>query len=71
LVNLFEVNLKGLKQIRWKGADWINLAEDWNNLYDVMNTVMDILSKSHYGKFLTTEQMVAYHKGIFSILLFC
>ena len=20
----------GLKELRWKGTDWINLAEDWN-----------------------------------------
>jgi hypothetical protein len=67
LVDLFEVYLKGLKQLRWKGADWINLAEDLYNLCDVVNTVMDLLSKLHYSKCLATEQLVAYQEGIFSI----
>jgi hypothetical protein len=33
-----------LKEIRWSGMDWIDLAQDWDQLRALVNTVMNLLA---------------------------
>jgi hypothetical protein len=32
-----------LREIRWEGVDWLNLAEDRDQLQALVNTVMNLL----------------------------
>jgi hypothetical protein len=43
-----------LREIRWGGMDWINMAQDRDKWRALMNTVMNLRVPSDVGKFLSS-----------------
>ena len=43
-----------LQEVRWRGMDWIGLAEDRGRWGALMNVVLNVLVPSYAGKFLTS-----------------
>jgi hypothetical protein len=49
----WEDNIKmNLREIRWGGMDWIDLAEDRDQWQDLVNTVMNLRVPQNVGKSL-------------------
>jgi hypothetical protein len=42
-----------LREIRWGGMNWINLAEDRDQWWALFNTLMNFQVPSNVGKFLS------------------
>jgi hypothetical protein len=42
-----------LREIRWDGMDWINLAQDRHQWRALANTVMNLRVPQNVGKFLS------------------
>jgi hypothetical protein len=43
-----------LREIRWSGVDWIDLAQDRDQWRAVMNTVMNLRVPQNAGNFLSS-----------------
>jgi hypothetical protein len=43
-----------LREIRWDGMDWIDLAQDRDQWRDLVNTVMNLRVPQDAGKFLSS-----------------
>jgi hypothetical protein len=43
-----------VKEIRWDGMDWIDLAQDREQLQALVNTVMNLRIPQNAGKFLSS-----------------
>jgi hypothetical protein len=42
-----------IREIGWRGMDWINLSQDRNRWRDLVNTVMNLRVPENVGKFLS------------------
>ena len=43
-----------VREVEWRGMEWIELSQDWNRWQTVVNTVMNLRVPYSSGKFLSS-----------------
>jgi hypothetical protein len=49
-----------LREVGWKGVDWIHLAQDRSKWRAIVDTVMNVRVPYKVGKFLTSKVTVSF-----------